>query len=314
MKLKKPRFWDYKEPNFISYLLYPLSKIIETIGHIKFKNKKKFNNIRTICVGNIYIGGTGKTSLAIEIKKILDKNEINSCFIKKYYANQIDEQKLLKKFGKVFLNKSRIRALHQAELENFEVAIFDDGLQDKNIMYDISFVCFNKKNFIGNGFLIPAGPLRESLNNLSKYKNIFFNGNDEDIKPFKTTLSKIEKDLNYFDTKYNAINIEDFDLKNSYIVFSGIGNHGTFIEMLQKNNFSIIQDIEFPDHYEYSEKDINKINEIAEKKNATLLTTEKDYLRLKAFDCHNVRFIKSHLKISDSTKLEKLLNDSYKNF
>ena len=127
-------------------------------------------------------------------------------------------------------------------------------------------------------------------------------------------MSKIEKDLNYFDTKYNTINIEDFDLKNSYIVFSGIGNHGTFIEMLQKNNFSIIQDIEFPDHYEYSEKDINKINEIAEKKNATLLTTEKDYLRLKAFDCHNIRFIKSHLKISDSTKLEKLLNDSYKNF
>ena len=57
--------------------------------------------------------------------------------------------------------------MHQAKLEGYEVAIFDDGLQDKNIMYNISFVCFNKKNFIGNGLLIPAGPLRESLNNLS---------------------------------------------------------------------------------------------------------------------------------------------------
>ena len=115
MKLKKPRFWDYKEPNFISYLLYPFSKIIEIIGHIGLKNKKKINNIKTICVGNIYIGGTGKTSLAIELKKILDKDKIKSCFIKKYYSNQIDEQELLKKFGKIFINKSRLKALHQAK-------------------------------------------------------------------------------------------------------------------------------------------------------------------------------------------------------
>lgn len=314
MKLKKPRFWDYKEPNFISYLLYPFSKIIEIIGHIGLKNKKKINNIKTICVGNIYIGGTGKTSLAIELKKILDKDKIKSCFIKKYYSNQIDEQELLKKFGKIFINKSRLKALHQAKLEGYEVAIFDDGLQDKNIMYDISFVCFNKKNFIGNGLLIPAGPLRESLNNLSKYKNIFLNGNDESIEPIKAALSKIKKDFNYFDTKYDALNINNFNLKNSYVVFSGIGNHGTFIDMLNKNRFKIIKNIEFPDHYKYSEKDIEKINLLAKKNDATILTTEKDYLRLKEFDCENIKFIKSHLKILNLEKLEKILNDSLKNF
>ena len=159
MNLKKPKFWDYKKPNFISNLLFPLSKLVEVKSEFIKLKKTKFNNIKTICVGNIYLGGTGKTSIAIELKKILDKQNIKSCFIKKKYSNQIDEKKLLEKFGKTFFNKSRIKALKDAISEGFSVAIFDDGLQDKSIDYDISFVCFNKKNFIGNGRVIPAGPL-----------------------------------------------------------------------------------------------------------------------------------------------------------
>ena len=145
MNLKKPKFWDYKKPNFISNLLFPLSKLVEIRSNfIKTKNVK-VENIKTICVGNIYLGGTGKTSIAIELKKMLDKQNIKSCFIKKDYSEQIDEQKLLEKFGKVFINKSRLKALKEANSENFEIAIFDDGLQDKDILYDLSFVCFNKK-------------------------------------------------------------------------------------------------------------------------------------------------------------------------
>ena len=87
MKLKKPNFWDYKKPNALSYLLYPVSKIIEIISRISFTKREKFNKIKTICIGNIYIGGTGKTSLAIEIKKIFDEKKIKSCFIKKSYSD-----------------------------------------------------------------------------------------------------------------------------------------------------------------------------------------------------------------------------------
>ena len=111
MKLKKPKFWDYNKPNFISNLLYPLSKLVEIRSNLIETKNKKFNEIKTICVGNIYLGGTGKTSIAIELKKILDKQSIKTCFIKKKYSNQIDEQKLLKKFGKTFIDKSRIKAL-----------------------------------------------------------------------------------------------------------------------------------------------------------------------------------------------------------
>ena len=70
MKLKKPKFWDYQKPNFISNILLPLSKIVQLKSQLEIKDKKKFKEIKSICVGNIYLGGTGKTSLAIELKKI----------------------------------------------------------------------------------------------------------------------------------------------------------------------------------------------------------------------------------------------------
>ena len=98
----------------------------------------------------------------------MDQEKIKTCFIKKDYKDQKDEQELLKKFGKTFINKSRVKALKNAINENYDLAIFDDGLQDGNISYDLSFVCFNKKNMIGNGRIIPAGPLRESLNHLKE--------------------------------------------------------------------------------------------------------------------------------------------------
>ena len=304
MKLKKPKFWDYKKPNFISNLLFPLSKLVEIRSNfIKTKNVK-VENIKTICVGNIYLGGTGKTSIAIELKKMLDKQNIKSCFIKKDYSEQIDEKKLLEKFGKVFINKSRLKALKEANSENFEIAIFDDGLQDKDILYDLSFVCFNKKNFVGNGRLIPAGPLRESLGNIEKYKNIFLNGNDEDVKNLEKILNQKYQNLYFYESRYKPLNLDRYNLDEQYIVFSGIGNHSTFIDMLKKNKFNIIQNFEFPDHYNYSKKDISKIIKIASKNSAKILTTQKDYLRLDKDLQLEIDYIKVNLKITQIKELE----------
>ena len=85
MKLKKPKFWDYKKPNLYSYLLLPFSIILKLISKLKSKPKLTNPKIKTICVGNIYIGGTGKTSLALKIKEILEQKNIKVCFIKKHH-------------------------------------------------------------------------------------------------------------------------------------------------------------------------------------------------------------------------------------
>jgi len=307
MKLKKPKFWDYKKPSFFSYLLLPFSITIGLIAKINSKPKYPNSKIKTICVGNIYIGGTGKTSLTIKIKEILDKNNIKACFIKKFYPNQTDEQKLLSKNGTLFSNLKRIAALDKAISEGFEVAIFDDGLQDNSIKYNMEIVCFNNLNWIGNGLTLPSGPLRESINNLKFYENVFLNGNEESLIAIKDQIKKINPNMNINSGKYIPLNIGEFDKDQNYLVFSGIGNHKTFVEMLKNNKLKIVSDLEYPDHYQYSKRDFDEIIINAKKFNAHIITTEKDYLRLKNFNRNEILYVESSLDISDEKNLTKKL-------
>ncbi len=303
MNLKKPKFWDYERPNIYAYLLLPIAfllKIVHSLG-IKFKNKK--TKIKTICVGNIYLGGTGKTSLSIKINEILRKKKIKSCFVKKFYKNQIDEQKLLANNGKLFVSSKRRDAIKQAESEKYEVAILDDGLQDYSINYHISFVCFNNINWIGNGLTIPAGPLRESLNNIKKYQHVFLNGNLENLENLKEKIYKIKPNIHIHIGKYEPTNLNEFNKKDKYLVFSGIGNHKTFISMLKEHNLNIQKDMEFPDHYKYKFNEINQILDQANNLNYKIITTEKDYLRLDYNQRHKIKFVKSSLKIINEEKL-----------
>ena len=314
MKLKKPRFWDYKNPNFYAYLLLPFSKIVDLVLKFKLKPRKSNHKIKTICVGNIYLGGTGKTSLAIKIKEILEQQNTKVCFIKKYYQDQIDEQKLLSNNGKLFTSKKRINALNEAILEGYEFAIFDDGLQDFSIKYDLQIVCFNSLNWIGNGFTVPAGPLRESINNLRFFNNVFLNGNDENLADIKKKLKKINPKIDINVGKYIPKELHSFNKDQEYLAFSGIGNHKTFINMLKNNQFKIIDNMEFPDHYKYSKIDLEKIYALAKKYNAKIITTEKDYLRIDNFTKEKIEFIKSDLKIHDQDRLKKtLMNLNEKN-
>ena len=305
MNLKKPKFWDYKSPNIFAYFLLPLTIVLRIYNLLKIQTVCAKTKIKKICVGNIYLGGTGKTSLSIKINQILNKRKLKSCFIKKFYRNQIDEQRILKNNGKLFLSSQRIIALREAENEKFEFAIFDDGLQDKSLEYDVSFVCFNNINFIGNGMTIPSGPLREPLNILKKYNNVFFNGNLENIENLKEQILEINPQINIHIGIYEPINLKEFSLKDNYFVFSGIGNHQTFVSMLKNSGLIILKDIEFPDHYKYFKKDLEIIINQAKKLNCKIITTEKDYKRFENFNFSEIKFIKSKLKIVDEERFVK---------
>jgi len=185
MNFKKPKFWAKK--NIISFFFFPLSIFTYVTNSIKKIYPKKKFNIKTICIGNIYLGGTGKTSLAIEINKIL-KKKFKTVFIKKKYYNQKDEINLLNNINKVISTKNRLKSLELSEKNKFEIAILDDGLQQKNISYNLKIVCFNTKDSLGNGLLLPAGPLRENLNEI---KAAILNIEGEYIPSSLDSLSKL---------------------------------------------------------------------------------------------------------------------------
>ena len=304
MKLKKPKFWNYSKPNLIAYLLLPFSILLQIFKSFQKKEGRNFK-IKTICVGNIYIGGTGKTSLCIKVNEFLSKKNIKSCFVKKYYKDQVDEQKLLQNKSEIFISKNRIDALHNAEMKGYDVAILDDGLQDSSINCDINFVCFNNINWIGNGLTIPSGPLRENVNNLKKYNHIFLNGNSENLESITKKINEINLNSIIHIGEYIPLNIDEFDKEDSYVVFSGIGNHDTFISMIKKYKLNIVKEFEYPDHHNYSKDEINKICKEAENLKCKIITTEKDFLRIdkNKINIDQIKYIKSSLKIINEEKL-----------
>ena len=308
MKLKKPKFWDYKNPNFLAYLLLPFSYLVILINFLKNKKQLRIQRIKTICIGNIYIGGTGKTPLSIKISNILNNLNFKTAFVKKNYYDQIDEQKILSSKGKLFCENNRIDALEKAINENIDIAIFDDGLQDKQISYHISLVCFNSQNWIGNGLVLPSGPLRESLKNLKKYDSVFLNGNGEEVAEIKSIIKNINQNLEIFEAEYLPLNTEKLDQNQNYLAFSGIGSPDSFIKTLKKNNFKIVKSLNFPDHYNYSNQDLIKIKETAKKLNAKIITTEKDYNRLNKLNSKGIEYLEIELKITNEKELINFLN------
>ena len=304
MRMSKPKFWDFKKPNYISYLLLPFTLPIKLNNYfLSLKKSKKYKNIKTICLGNIYVGGTAKTPLTIKLSQILQKLNFKTATIKKFYKNQIDEQKLLSKKSNLYCKKNRVDALNEALKDNIDIAIFDDGLQDAFLNYDLSFVCFNNINWIGNGSLIPSGPLREKLTSIFKYDAIFLNGNEEDNSDIKDSIRKINKNIKIFETYYHPINVHKFDLEDNYLIFSGIGCPHSFKKTLLKNKFKIIKEIEFPDHYQYTKKDLEKIRSIAINLNAKIITTEKDYVKIPQTNLDKIYFLEIDLIIKKQEEL-----------
>ena len=306
MQITKPDFWDKKKPNLISKILNFFSYLV--IFFSKLNQKKiKIQNIKTICVGNIYLGGTGKTPTSIAIYDILKNLGYRTVFVKKFYKNQKDEQRILEKKGILICKKNRLEAIRYARSKKFDFAICDDGLQDKNIDYDLKIVCFNFDAFLGNRLVIPAGPLREKTESIKKYDVAIINGNGENITKLKKYLLKFNKSLKIFRGDY-ILDQDINKLKNKRLIaFSGIGNHKTFLKTLKKNKIKIAKNYNFPDHYNYKDNDIYKIKKIAKKHNYKIITTEKDFLRLDKIIKKNINFLKIKIKISDKKNLSKII-------
>ncbi len=276
MNLIKPKFWDQNKLSLLSIIILPFTIITQAYNFLK-KNKLKYKSkIKTVCVGNIYIGGTGKTPLSLRINQILSK-KFKTVIIKKFYLNQKDEIKLLNKYSKLITEKRRKYAIKIAE-KKYELAIFDDGLQDSNLKYDISIACFNSSVGWGNKLVIPAGPLRESISSLNKYDAVFLNGQKNIL--LEKEIKKIIKKINIFRGVYILKNKKKLNRNRNNIVFSGIGNPREFENLLSKNKIKFNQSLRFADHHQYSKKEILNIKDIAKRKNLGIITTEKDYMRI----------------------------------
>ena len=299
--LKSPKFWT-KKHSLISILLYPLS-ILYLI--IIFLNKKiqiissKNIEIKTICVGNLYIGGTGKTPTVIKLYEMISKNK-NCCVIKKFRKQHIDEINLLEKFTNLITGRTRVQALIQAKEKGNEIAIMDDGMQDFTFKKNISILCIKSKQGFGNQKILPSGPLREPLCNIKNYQITIING--EKNNQIEELLNKYNKDMSIYYSNYELIN-KDQIYNKKFLAFSGIADNQNFFSLLETNKATLIIKKEFNDHFIFNDKHIlNLINE-AKIKNLELITTEKNHQNIPDKYKDVVHYAKIKLNINDENKL-----------
>ena len=296
MFLNKPRFWNNKNLSFLAIIFYPLSLLVIFIVKLKKLKKKKKFKIPIICVGNIYLGGTGKTPLSIKINQLLITLGKKPAIVKKFYPYLSDEISMIKKYGKLYTSKNRSKLINELIKDDNDIAILDDGFQDNSIFKDLSILCFNKNQMIGNGLVIPSGPLREPLSSIQEAQLIFING-DKNLEYEKKFLS-INPFINFYYFKYIVLN-KDIYLNDKYIAFAGIGNPDNFFNTLKNNEINLVKTFIFNDHHKFKESEMNKLLYEAKKCSAKLITTEKDYHRLNEEYKKKVQYVKINIEIKN---------------
>ena len=303
MKITKPKFWD-KKNSLISFFLLPVSFFFQLLIFLKkgLTKKKKFS-IPVICVGNIYLGGTGKTPLCIELADILKNANRKVAIIKKFYKAHNDEFKLIEsKKIKLFKKVSRNVSIKEAEVDKYDCVILDDGFQDTSIIKNLNIICFNEEQLAGNEMTLPSGPLREPLSSLKNSQIVIINGNINEV--FSKKIKTISSDISIYYSHYLPVNLNKFK-NHKLLAFAGIGNPHNFFNLLEKNNLQIVKKVSFPDHYDYSIKELRDLVFFSEKHNLKIITTEKDFFRIDHHKIPQIQCLNVKLEIKNRKKFEK---------
>lgn len=283
--MKAPQFW-YKNPGILSTFLAPLGWIYSNIASRvrSFKKNQKFS-VPIISVGNIVCGGAGKTPVALSLAKLLQSKGFTVHFVTRGYkgieigplkvdATQQtyqevgDEALLLAQQAPTWVAKKRGDGVKKAIENGAELVILDDGHQTSALVKDLSLVVVDSMQGFGNGYPLPAGPLRENLKEgLRRADGFVYIGKKTTLplQPcFKATLELKPLSLS----------------KKRVVAFCGIGFPQKFYRSIKDMNFNLIAMENFPDHYVYKEADLLRLEKLAQNHEAVLMTTRKDWIKI----------------------------------
>lgn len=277
-----PKFWNYK--SIISTLLLPLTWFYVWFSdHRKRLAKPVHFGIKTICVGNITVGGTGKTQVVMWLAEKLQNIKI-AIVSKGYKANFItprivgrydspefvgDEAKLMSKVANVIVTKNPADASDLINEIKPDLVILDDFMQNPYIIKDFNILVIDADRGFGNNRLLPAGPLRQTFESIKNQIGLIIAIGSNPKRPDNLPDGA-------FYAQITADNIPDPNKR--YLAFAGVGNPDRFFACIKHLN--IIRKITFSDHHDYLSQEIYCLQQEATKLNATLLTTPKDAVKL----------------------------------
>ena len=290
--MKTPWWFMHKTP--LAIILLPVSFVYYFISRMVywFRGLHAYKSRRpVICVGNILAGGVGKTPIVRAIATYLDAPIVMRGYKKSAKTDNIgDEASMLSRGGlnvHVGDRKSNVILLDKQKNENGPI-VMDDGLQNPTVKKDISLLVFDESIGYGNGFLLPSGPLREPRGHATRADAIIIIRSVHPRKNFNLPESV---------PVFCATNqtVSPYDENEKLVAFAGIGYPKKFFKCLQ----NVVATRAFSDHYQYTDEDIEKLFVLAEKKNAKLVTTEKDWVRLPEKFRDKIKYAKQETNIDN---------------
>ena len=290
--MKTPYWFLKKTP--MALILWPLSIMYYGVSRLVFKIKGMHpykSNRPVICVGNILAGGVGKTPIVREIATFFD-----SPVVMRGYKQDIkngrtsDEAVMLARSGlqvHTGNRKSNLILLNKQKNDKTPI-VMDDGFQNSSIYKDVSIVVFDESIGMGNKLLLPAGPLREPRSALARADAFVI------VKP---NNKKVNLELPVDKPMFFAENVTvvPYKKEQKLVAFAGIGYPKKFFDCLT----NVVVKRAYPDHYQYTDKDIKELLDLADKHGAKLITTEKDWVRLPQYAQDKIKYAELDTKIED---------------
>lgn len=322
--MKSPSFWWHQEPTLTARLLTPLAILYANAAEIRGKRQAKkayYPAVSTISIGNLTVGGAGKTPLTIWLAehfaaageqvaiisrgyKGAENNHPTRVDIHTHTARQVGDEPL--EMARHFANKpvavwvcrNRPQAARRAEQAGATLLLLDDGFQRRDIARNINILAINGRNPWGNGLPLPAGPLRENLDARNRAS-------------FAIVLDEPQEKTNrYYGLEaYRLATVPQPEtlakLKGPLIAFAAIAHPEKFFETLRQANCNVLEKISFPDHHTYTETDLTLLENHARNARASLVTTAKDATKLPAGFAH---ILTTTLNGSDSENILQEIN------
>lgn len=322
-KLNIPQFWhasDKKTSPIKSTLLFPISQLYQlaTLLNRTITAQKK-SPIPVICIGNLTMGGAGKTPTARSVLELVKEHGKfqTPCFLMRGYGgaekgpievnanihtsyNVGDEALMQSQYAPTIISKNRYEGALLAQKLGYDLIIMDDGFQNPKLQKDLSLIVIDGGFGFGNERVFPCGPLREPIKNgLKRAQGAIV------INKQKTTDLSVLGKFKQFQGSIELLNKGGPDEGRKVIAFAGIARPEKFFETLETNGYSIHAHYAFPDHHVFKRGDLEKIVSHAEQAGVSVITTEKDWIRLSDAWRQKISYLKISVKLD--TRFKKTL-------
>ncbi len=302
-------------------LLSPLAAAYDALARLRDWGTTPWRApVPILCVGNLTVGGAGKTPTVLTVAECLKKQGLEVACLSRGYGGRErgpllvdpdrhrasdvgDEPLLLARVAPTWIARDRRDGARAAIAEGADIVVLDDGLQNPSLRKDLSLVVIDGGYGFGNGRVLPAGPLREPVERgLARAGAVVLIGDD-----MRGVADMLPAGLPVLRARLEPDDSALYLRGRSVAAFAGIGRPAKFFQTLRDIGAEVTEVTEFADHHPYTEGEIRRLAETARRRDATLVTTAKDFVRLPGSTRSLAIAVGVRLRFAEAEALDRLL-------